>query len=83
MIGNLEAIVREFIGTEKKGTAKTAIVLLGELRANESASLLADNLTFKVFYKETKRLRSWTINILPLAPSLLSDRQPLFRYLTT
>ena len=57
MIGNLEAIVREFIGTERKGTAKTAIVLLGELRANESASLLADNLTFKVFYKETKRLQ--------------------------
>jgi len=58
-IGDLEKIVREFVGDEtRKGTAKTAIVLLGKLRATEAVPLLADNINVYVFYKSTKRTQS-------------------------
>ena len=39
----------------RKGTVKTAIRLLGELRAEQYVPLLIDNLTFEVFYKDSKR----------------------------
>lgn len=56
VVRKLEKIVRKYIRDEsKKGTAKTAIVLLGSLRSAESVGLLAKNLTFGVFYKSTKR----------------------------
>ena len=40
---------------ERKGTAKDLILLLGKLRAAEHVPLLVRALTFKVFYRETKR----------------------------
>ena len=56
VVRKLEKIVRKYIRDEsKKGTAKTAIVLLGSLRSAESVGLLAKNLTLGVFYKSTKR----------------------------
>ena len=55
-IASIERIVREFVrdGT-RKGTAKTAILLLGNLRSDQSVPLLVENLSFEVFYKDTKR----------------------------
>lgn len=56
VVRKLETIVRKFVRDEsRKGTAKTAIVLLGKLRSAGSVGLLAENLTFGVFYKSTKR----------------------------
>ncbi len=40
---------------EKVGMAATAIRLLGEIRSDTSVPLLVNHLTFRVFYKETKR----------------------------
>jgi len=37
------------------GTARSAVELLGELRAEEAVNLLAENITFKAFYKSSKR----------------------------
>jgi hypothetical protein len=42
----------------RKGTAKTAIVLLGDLRSVRSVPLLVEYLSFGVFYKETKRVQT-------------------------
>lgn len=58
-IGELEKIVRDFVGEEsRKGSAKTAVVLLGKLRAVEAVALLAENISVYVFYKSTKRIQS-------------------------
>ena len=58
-IEELEKIVRRFIKDEnRKGTAKTAIVLLGKLRSVECVPLLAENLALYVFYKDRKRTQS-------------------------
>lgn len=56
LVADLQRIVRETVGDEaRRGTARDAIVLLGQLRAVESAPLLVENLDFKVFYKDVKR----------------------------
>src|SRR6516225_7914961 len=56
-IASLEAIVDEFATTpDRRGTAKTAIDLLGQLRAEESIPLLIKFLKLEVFYKENKRI---------------------------
>lgn len=56
VIAGIEQIVRDFAGNEgRKGTAKTAIELLGDLESSASVPLLVDHLTLSVFYKETKR----------------------------
>jgi hypothetical protein len=58
-ISQLENIVKNYIKDEKRrGTTKTSIVLLGKFRSAESVPLLAENITFGVFYKETKRTQS-------------------------
>lgn len=58
-IRELEEIVRTFISDEgRKGTVKTAVVLLGKLRSVESVPLLAENLTLYVFYKDRKSTQS-------------------------
>ena len=56
---------------ERKGTAKDLILLLGKLRAAEQVPLLVRALTFKVFYRETKRPQ--TIEDLYPAVQALAD----------
>jgi len=49
-------IAREFVGRDdRKGTAKSAIILLGQVRATEAVPFLVEQLDFLVFYKESKR----------------------------
>jgi HEAT repeat protein len=55
-IAKIEAVVGDFAGDEnRRGTAKTAIDLLGNLQSTGSIPVLVNNLTLRVFYKETKR----------------------------
>ena len=56
VVAGIEDIVREFgRNEERKGTAKTAIDLLGDFQSSRSVPLLVEHLTLRVFYKETKR----------------------------
>jgi len=65
LIKELQRIVKHYISDpQRKGTTKTAIILLGNLRAVECVPLLAENLTFFVFYKDVKR------------PQTIEDRFP-------
>jgi HEAT repeat protein len=59
VIAGIEEIVKEYTQREdRRGAAKTAITLLGELQSERSIPLLVEHLTFGVFYKETKRAQS-------------------------
>jgi hypothetical protein len=56
IVTEIEKIVKEFVNNpDRKGTAKTSIVLLGKLRSEHSIPILLENLTLEVFYKEAKR----------------------------
>jgi hypothetical protein len=55
----------------REGTAKDLIVLLGKLRAVEQLPILVRSLTFKVFYRNTKRPQ--TIEDLYPAVQALTD----------
>ena len=56
---------------ERKGTAKDMMLLLGKLHAAEHVPLLVRSLTFKVFYRSTKRPQ--TIEDLYPAVQALAD----------
>jgi HEAT repeat protein len=56
VISSIENLVRESASQEnRKGTAKTAIMLLGDLQSVRSVPFLVEYLSFGVFYKDTKR----------------------------
>jgi HEAT repeat protein len=56
IIQGIEKIVVEFADNEsRKGTARTAIDLLGNLQSSRSVPVLVQQLTFHSFYKDTKR----------------------------
>jgi len=72
----IENIVREFADNEqRRGTAKTAIGLLGDLQSSGSIPLLVDHLTLRVFYKETKRIQPKE-DLFPSVGALIKIGQP-------
>jgi hypothetical protein len=75
-INEVEKIAREFITVESgKGIAKTAITLLGDLRAEESIPFLVNNLTFEVFYLEANKPQTKE-DRFPCVGSLIKIGQP-------
>lgn len=60
----IEKVAREMVDQTKAGPAKSAIYLLGELQAVESVPFLTENITFEVYYKDSKR------------PQTMDDRFP-------
>jgi hypothetical protein len=63
-------IVEKYLGDDtRRGTVKDNMLLLGKLRAAEAVDLLVRNLTFEVFYKNTKR------------PQSVEDRYPVVQAL--
>lgn len=75
-INEVEKIAREFITAESgKGIAKTAISLLGDLRAEESVPFLVNNLTFDVFYLEANKPQT-KADRYPCVGSLIKIGQP-------
>jgi hypothetical protein len=70
-IGAIEATAKQFVTVDdRKGIAKAAIRLLGELKAEQSVSVLVENLTFEVFYQESKRLQI-TEDLFPCVGALI------------
>jgi len=75
-ISEVENIAREFIIIDSgKGIAKTAISLLGDLRAEESVPFLVNNLTFEVFYLEANKPQTKE-DRYPCVGSLIKIGQP-------
>src|SRR5262249_43249154 len=62
-------------GLHKHGTAKDAILLLVKLRAVDEIPWLVSQLTFEVFYKETKRPQP-PEDVFPAAQALIDIGQP-------
>ena len=55
-IASVEGVLKDALRDEtRKGTARTAIVLLGNLRADRSVPLLVENLDLEVYYLEANR----------------------------
>lgn len=76
VISGIEKIVRDFAADdERKGTVKTAVALLGELQSVNSVPLLVEHLTFKVFYKQTKRPQPKE-DLFPSVGALIKIGQP-------
>jgi hypothetical protein len=70
-ISALENVIRDLAGdSSRRGTVKSAIDVLGELRAEEAIPLLVQNLTLEVFYKETKRTQGVT-DLFPAVGALI------------
>ena len=64
-IARCEDIIRSYVAeNDRKGTVASAVSLLGDLRSESSVPLLVENITFEVFYKDTKR------------PQAFEDRYP-------
>jgi hypothetical protein len=75
-INEVKKIAMEFITVKSgKGTAKTAISLLGDLHAEDSVPFLVDNLTFEVFYFEANRPQTKE-DQYPCVGSLIKIGQP-------
>lgn len=76
LVNEIEIVAREFVGNEERaGTAKTAIVLLGDLEAVESIPFLIEHLTFETFYKQTKRPQSID-DLYPCSGALIKIGMP-------
>lgn len=76
LVVEIEGIAKEFVVDRTRfGSAKSAISLLGELQAIESVPFLVENLTFKVFYKRTKRLQTID-DLYPCAGALVKIGLP-------
>ena len=76
IVSEIESLAREFVGErERAGTAKSAIILLGDLQAQEAIPFLVDHLTFKVFYKQAKRLQTLD-DLYPCAGALIKIGAP-------
>jgi len=60
---------------ERKGSAKDNLVLLGRLHAAETIPLLVQNMTFAVFYKDTKRPQS-VEDLYPAVQALIHIGSP-------
>ncbi|MFA6564601.1 MAG: hypothetical protein WCV00_22035 [Verrucomicrobiia bacterium] len=72
---DIEAIAQQFIADDKrKGTAKTAILLLGKLKSERSIPFLVNNLKFLVF-----RISIQTVQeAYPCAGALMDIGEPAF-----
>jgi HEAT repeat protein len=69
-------IVEKFLGDDtRRGTVKDNMLLLGKLRAVEAVGLLVRNLTFEVFYKNTKRPQT-TEDLYPAVQALIDIGSP-------
>jgi hypothetical protein len=66
-----DLLAKSLAAPDRKATAKDLMLLLGKLHAVEQAPLLVRSLTFKVFYKESKRPQ--TIEDLYPAVQALAD----------
>ena len=76
VINAIKQIAREYIADrERAGSAKTAISLLGDLQDVDSIPFFIENLTFHVFYKETKKAQEIG-DAYPCAGALISIGMP-------
>ncbi len=70
------AIVNKYLADDtRRDTVRDNMLLLGKLRAVEAIPLLLDNLTYDVFYKETKRLQS-VEDLYPAVQALIDIGRP-------
>jgi hypothetical protein len=75
-VEQVSAIVRKYASDPaKKGTVKSSMELLGKLRAKDAVPLLVDNLTFAVFYKNTKALQN-ADTLYPAVSALIEIGMP-------
>ena len=76
VIEELQTVVREYVQKDdRKGTAKTAIVLLGKLRSVESVPLLVENLALWVPWTVAGRPQT-TEDSLPCVGALIEIGMP-------
>jgi hypothetical protein len=75
-IRELEASARKYLAAEeRRGTVKDLMLLMGRLRASECVEFLVSQLTFEVYYKETKRPQT-TKDLYPAVQALIDIGSP-------
>jgi hypothetical protein len=75
-IRELEALARKYLAAdERRGTVKDLMLLMGRLRASECVEFLVSQLTFEVYYKETKRPQT-TKDLYPAVQALIDIGSP-------
>jgi HEAT repeat protein len=75
-IGAVLKVVEKYLGDDsRRGTVKDNMLLLGKLRAVEAVGLLVRNLTFEVFYKNTKRPQTIE-DLYPAVQALIDTGTP-------
>ena len=75
-IRELEALARKYVAAgDRRGTVKDVMSLMGRLRAAECVEFLVSQLTFEVYYKETKRPQT-TKDLYPAVQALIDIGSP-------
>lgn len=71
----MQLLERRLAGDDRQGTVKDVMLLLGKLRAVRAVALLAHNLTYEAFYKNTKRPQT-TQDLYPAVNALIDIGSP-------